>query len=54
MAEYPSTPGRVVAGIGWHDLGPELDRDVAYRHVTDTMQRTLTKLAAEHRFPILG
>lgn len=40
--------------IDLHDLGPELDRDVAYRHVTDTMQRTLTKLAAEHRFPILG
>ncbi|MEU7141661.1 1-acyl-sn-glycerol-3-phosphate acyltransferase [Nocardia sp. NPDC046473] len=40
--------------IDLRHLGPELDLELAYRHVTETMQRALTKLAAEHRFPILG
>lgn len=35
-------------------LGPELDIDRGYRHITGVMQDALTRLAAERRFPILG
>ncbi|WP_051046207.1 lysophospholipid acyltransferase family protein [Nocardia asiatica] len=35
-------------------LGPELDVERAYRHVTGVMQRTLTRLDEERDLPIVG
>lgn len=35
-------------------FGPEPDVDEIYEHVTGVMQKTLTALAAERRFPVIG
>jgi 1-acyl-sn-glycerol-3-phosphate acyltransferase len=35
-------------------LGPDPDIDEGYRLVTQTMQRTLTRLGNERRFPVIG
>lgn len=35
-------------------FGPQPDIDEVYREVIDTMQGTLTELAGERRFPVLG
>lgn len=36
------------------ELGPEPDLDEGYRLVTDTMQRSLTALGDDRRFPVVG
>jgi 1-acyl-sn-glycerol-3-phosphate acyltransferase len=36
------------------ELGPELDLDKGYDYVTGIMQRALSRLAEDHKYPILG
>jgi hypothetical protein len=46
---------RVLKPIDLRDrLGARPDVDEAYRLVTSTMQRTLTRLGNERRLPVLG
>lgn len=58
LAGHIPLPAKIVVEflppIDLRELWSELDRDLAYRHVTGIMQQALTKLAAEHRLPILG